>query len=275
MGRATLAKEVAVRVLLRIFALVLLGLHAPCAEAALTRQQIEQTGFSLDASTRLPADIALDDTHKIAWKLGALLGNRPALLLFVDYRCETLCGVLMTQLADAMETLPLAAGRDYNLLVVGLDPASTAQDATAFRDARIAGTIAAHKGIFLHADRAALESLMRAAGLTVAWDAEHRQFAHPAGVLVINHDGKPERVLDALSLTPRDLRLALSDSAEPSTLPVASRLLLTCYGWDPATGLYTLRIERLLTMACIACVCGIAVLVFLLHRRRPPAIDLA
>ncbi len=45
-----------------------------------------------------------------------------AVLVFADYTCRTLCGPILAFAAGALENTGLTPGRDYHLIVVGIDP---------------------------------------------------------------------------------------------------------------------------------------------------------
>ena len=54
--------------------------------------------------------------------LGAALGGRPAVLVFADYTCTTLCGTAPRRRRLPCSRAGLPPGADYAALVVGLDP---------------------------------------------------------------------------------------------------------------------------------------------------------
>ena len=238
------------------------------AYAALTRRDLADAGFHLDPGTRLPADALLhgargDET------LAAALGGKPALLVFTDYKCQSLCGVVLDQLAETLPRVPLRLGQDYNIISVALDSAQTQADAALFRDAHAGRSSLAKFGYFFTNDAPALQSLEASVGLVAPYDAEHKQFAHPAGLVLVDKAGKAQRILSPFALDPFDLKLALTETGAPSS-SLIGHVLLLCYGWNPAAGVYTLRIERVMMMAAVATIVLIAgtVGLLLLRERR-------
>ena len=250
-----------------LFGLLLLGagLLSSGAGLALTRQELRDAGFHLVPGTAMPAGAALLGT-KGETTLGQALDGKPALLVFTDYRCESLCGVVLDQLAETLPKVDLALGKDYNVVSVALDAAQTPADAITFRDAHTKGSTLHDAGLFFANDAPALNALRASVGLVAPYDAEHHQFAHPAGLVLIDAAGQAQRVLSPFALNPRDLALALTDGgAAPRSL--AAHALLLCYGWDPVAGLYTLRIERVLMMAGAGTIVVIGAMVAILLRR--------
>ena len=220
------------------------------AASGLSRQTLATAGFHLTPGEALPAAAILQDQAGDT-TLGAALGGKPALLVFTDYRCQSLCGIVLDELAGTLPRVPLALGRDYNVISVALDSAQTPADAAAFRDRHTSGSPVHDGARFLTNNALALQQLETSVGLIAPYDAAHKQFAHPAGLILVDAAGKAQRVLSPFALNPFDLKLALLDTgAAPASL--AGHALLLCYGFDAVTGLYTLRIERILALAAAA-----------------------
>ncbi len=251
-------------------------LFGPPAEAALDRAALKDVGFHLQPGAALPKAAMLHGPHGDL-TLGQALGGKPALVTFTDYRCESLCGVILDQLAGTLPKVPLAMGKDFNVISVSLSGDQTGADAASFRDAHTAGSTLHDAALFLTNDAPALEAMKSSVGLVAPFDAEHKQFAHPAGLMLVDAEGRVQRILSPFAMDPLDLKLALTESgAAPTSL--TSHLLLLCYGFNPAAGIYTLRIERVMSIAAAATIALIAAGVgtlFLIERRRRRAIPLA
>ena len=228
-----------------LLALTILCIGAP-AWAGLAQRTIAQAGFHFQPGAELPLSAPVVDAAGET-TLGAVLQGRPALLLFVDYRCRSLCGVMLDELGDVLPQVGLKLGQAYNVVAVALDDAQTRGDADAFRDQHTAGTILQANTRFLTEGRVAREAIERSVGLIAPFDAEHRQFAHPAALIVVDSDGRARQVLSPFALNALDVTLALTGGS-PSSGSFGTRLLHLCYGWDPVVGRYTLRIERILAL---------------------------
>lgn len=263
--------------ILRLVLTLFTPLSMQTAHAGLTRVEISRARFAPNAGVALPTGIALRETNGAERTLGALLGGKPALIMFADYTCTTLCGVALGALADALQLLPFRPETDYRVLIVGFNPDDGPEQAAAYREARVGGTAFARHAHFLSGDPQPIAELMQAVGLQVSFDTEHRQFAHPLGVLLIDPKGRIVRTLDPLALTPFDVRLALADTDRVHLATAADHLALLCYGWDAATGIYTLAIHRILVSLCALTVLtvGGAVLLLLRRDRAKPKTDVA
>lgn len=249
--------------------LAIANLPAVAPAAALTRTGLRNVGFHLKTGAALPEAAVLHGPHGDL-TLGEALAGKPALVTFTDYRCESLCGVILDQLAGTLPKVPLALGTDYNVISVALSGSQTQADAVAFRDAHTTGSALHDAALFLTNDATALEAMKSSVGLVAPFDAEHKQFAHPAGLMLVDAQGRVQRILSPFAMNPLDLKLALTESgAAPTSL--TSHLLLLCYGFNPAAGVYTLRIERVMSIAAAVTIALIATGVgslLLVERRR-------
>jgi protein SCO1 len=187
--------------------------------------------------TDLPRQLVLTDSAGRPTALGAFLGRRPLLLAPVDYHCKNICGFTLADLFAALQQLDWTPGRDYDVLVVSIDPAATAADAAA---ASRRGPEGIH---FLAGDASALTE---AIGFRYAYDPESEQYAHPAAVAVVTPDGRLARWLYGYPFEPSDLRLALTEAGGGTIGTIGDRLWLLCHAYDPATGRYTAAVDQLL-----------------------------
>jgi protein SCO1/2 len=230
-----------------IAALLGLLLFAGMAHAVLQPQALDGVGVSLPANARLPMGLALIDENKAPRTLADVIDNRPSLLILADYACKTLCGPALALAVSSLGESGLKPGQDYRLLVIGLNTQSNAEQARAAKEAQVGQDGAlAQATTFLTADQATLAQITDSLGYRYAYDAQNDQFAHPEAAFVLTAQGQVVRVLSALGLDPTDIRLALVDAGEGRAGSLVDRAVLLCYGFDPAAGIYTLSIHRVL-----------------------------
>lgn len=215
----------------------MLLLSVTCAEAGLTAPAIETVGVSPPANAQVSLALVLKDETGAPRTLASALAHMPSVLILANYVCQALCGPVLALTATALERSGLQAGRDYRLVVVGLDPRKGPQEANAMKAAEIGedGELATATA-FLSADAVTLQQLTAALGYRSIYDAENDQFAHPAVLFVLAADGRVARSLSALAVEPGDLRLALVEAGEGRIGSAADAIRLLCYGFDPAAG---------------------------------------
>ena len=253
-----------------IAALAVSALAFAPALAGLTRNELSSVGFFPSAGRALPLDATLIDATGASRPLGERLGGRPGLVAFVDFTCTTICGVAANVLAGSEQALSESGDLDHRTLVVGFDARDTAADRDAWLarnpEAATLGTNA-----FVTADPATTAQLLEAAGLRTVYDPEHDQFAHPAGALLVDTDGRILRALDLVSLEPDTLRSALIEASNGTAGSFVEQAILSCYGWDAETGRYKLLIDWILMIGCTttaAAAAGFVGFMLLRERRR-------
>ena len=238
------------------------------AQAAVTASQLEQVGSVPRPNAQLPLQIRMSDLSDRSAPLQSWLGGIPTLWILADYTCETLCGPAISIVSNTLADTGLKAGADFRLIVVGFDPKDSVAQARAMRDAQLStrGGLPEHS-FFLRGTAPDIGALTDAFGVRAIYDREHDQFAHPAAAFVVTPDGRISRTLSALAIDANSLRLALVEAGRGRVGRWTDQIHLLCYGFDPASGTYTLAARRLLLAAASTSVTVLALLIGLLLRR--------
>lgn len=235
------------------------------AVAALSRAALDSAGVRLPPQARLDLSITAVDAFGKRRSLRTILAGKPAFLNFIDYTCNTLCGTDLMLLADGVRRAKLDPA-SFRIVIMGIDPKDSAASAIKMEKAEIPPALRAST-VLLLPDSKTIARATAALGFHYVYDPAIDQFAHPAVVYVLGPDGAVRDVLSPLSLTAGDLRRALI--GPPVRAPgLYDRLHALCYAYDPATGLYTLRIHNILRIAGIMTVLVLASAVGFLIRRR-------
>jgi protein SCO1/2 len=239
-------------------ALLVLGTQAT---AGITSSGLAEIGVLPPADARVPLDSEWRDEHGARKSLGEVIGQRPALAIFADFTCSTLCGPVLGFAADALARSGLRPGADYRVVVLGLDPKDGPEQAAHMKRERIGDARVASATSFLGADAPTVRRVADALGYRFAYDAGHDQFAHPAAVFALTARGRVTRVLSGLGIDPADLRLALIEAGEGRVGTLVDHVRLLCYGFDPAIGAYTLAVRRGLFVVSALSVLALAALI--------------
>ena len=236
------------------------------AAARLVKAELDRVAVAPAPGARAPLDLPVTDVATgRPTTLGALLDGRPVLLLPVDYTCSNVCDPMVGQSADALAATGLAAG-ERRLVLFGIDPHDDAATARG-KVAELWGD-RTERPVTLVASADGITRLTGALGYRYTYDRDTDSFAHPAAALLLTGDGRLAQVLSPLALNGRDLRLALTEAGEGRVGTITDRLALLCYGYDAARGLYAPLVGRILTVAGIATIAAIALLVAALSRIR-------
>ncbi len=232
---------------------------------------LPEVGFDQRLGESIPLDLAFTDETGRSVTLSDYFGKRPVVLSLVYYKCPMLCTISLNGLAGALEVLSFVPGQEFEVVTVSFDPTETPELAAAKKAAYMARykRPEAHAGWhFLTGPRESVEALTRAVGFRYVWDEATKQFAHPAGLLVLTPEGKISRYLFGVEYAPKDLRLALVDSAEGKIGNVADQLLLYCYQYDPQTGRYSASILNVVRVAGALTVLGLGAFILTATRKR-------
>jgi protein SCO1/2 len=254
-------------------AVALLAAAMPMAAiAGMSPRDYADVGVSLPADAAMPLDAIVDSDGR-SRALGSLI-SRPTILVFADYTCSTLCGPIVAFVAHALKQSGLRAGEQFGMVVVGLDPRDSLDDAARMRHDHLADDPELDAATsFVTADEAIVQRLTQALGYRYAYDAEHDQFVHPGAAYVLRSDGRVARVLTGLGLSGGDLRLALVEAGEGRIGTLGDKIRLVCSGFDPAHGTYNLMVSRLLAATGLGTALVLGSLIGLLmlpgRRRRP------
>jgi protein SCO1/2 len=249
----------------------------PPSPAAATKDvRIEQ---KVDAPLPLRAGFRDEDgRHVRIGDLLARLPDRPAVLALVYYRCPMLCNLVLNGLVKGLKGVPLEAGKDFQVIVVSIDPReepplAAAKKATYLREYGRPGTEGGWH--FLTGGEAQIRELAAAVGFGFRYIEETDQYAHAGGIMVVTPDGRVSRYLFGIEFPPSDLRLALVDASAGRIGTLADALTLLCYSYDPATGRYTPTVMAMVRIGGVLTLLGLGATVLLLSRRGTPAADAA
>jgi protein SCO1/2 len=250
----------------------LIALLAPAARAQEgVPAALRQIGFDQRLGETLPLELRFRDEAGREVALREYLGAKPVVLSLNYFACPMLCTVTLNGLASALDVLKsFDAGREFDVVTVSFD----ASEGPALAAAKKAQYLARYKRPgaeagwhFLTGEQAAIDALTKAVGFRYAWDAETRQFAHPAGVVVLTPEGRISHYLYGIEYAPKDLKFALMESAQGRIGSFIEQAILYCYRYDPMTGRYSASIMRVMRTGAILTVLGLLVYVGLSLRR--------
>jgi protein SCO1/2 len=251
--------------------LILLGNAVPL-RGAVVQRDLAAVAATPKPGALLPLGLLLQDEDGTAKPFQFWLEAKPSVLVLADYTCETLCGPVISIVSDALAHSGLRPGADFHLVVIGLDPKDTAADATTMKRAQVGiRSEMAEASYFLRGDASAIAELTKALGFRSAYDRERDQFAHPAAAFVIAPDGRVARSLPGLALDATTIRLAIIDAGNGVVGTLTDHVRLLCYGFDPASGTYSVAVGRLLAASGGATIAALVLLIGFLLRREPAA----
>lgn len=246
-------------------------MSAPFVAAQYGRPALAK-GVGLDQrlNTPIPLDALFRDETGQLIPLRTYFGDKPVVLALVYYNCPSLCPMTLQEMVTSMRRVSLEPGRDYQVVVVSIDPKETPQIAAekkadyAKEFGRASFNSSWH---FLTGTQDSISRLASAVGFRYHWDDPTHQFVHPVGIMVATPEGRLSRYIYGIQYAPGDLRMALVEASQHKVGTPVDYVLLFCFHYDAAQGKYTLAIVNVLKIAAGITIAMLAGLIFLLMRR--------
>jgi len=88
-------------------------------------QVLQKVGVEQHLNRPLPLDAQFVDDHGNTVRLGDYFGKHPAILSLVYYNCPMLCSEEMDGLAGALEMVKMNPGKDFEVIIISIDPSET------------------------------------------------------------------------------------------------------------------------------------------------------
>jgi protein SCO1/2 len=244
----------------------LLVLLAIPAHAYIDKSQI---GWDQRLGASLPLNLQFQNADSQTVRVGDYFTDRPVVLAFVYFSCPELCPEVLGGINEALNTAGLNVANDYELVAVSIDPHDTPALA-AKRRAHFNVPTRKHVHI-LTASNDNAARLARAAGFRYLYDAEHQQYAHPAGFLIATPAGKISRYFSGVRFDANKLHSAIDEAGRGDVSAFVQQILLVCFHFDPTRGPYSAVIMTTLRSVSVVSFCGIAIWLLIRTRRRRSA----
>jgi protein SCO1/2 len=220
----------------------LLALAAPAV--ALPPGVLNRVDAAVAGGATLPRDATFLDQAGRRVALGRYFVARPSIVVLGWYGCSNLCSMVLQGVRQALHDAALQPGADVDVVVISIDPRETPAMARA-RAQAVLGDPYVAGWHFLTGGAITVDTVERALAYHAAYDDDTRQFAHPAGIAVVDREGRVVATLAGIVYPPATLRAALAGAAPVDALasaaPAVARHLpwLLCFGDDPRTGAHT------------------------------------
>jgi protein SCO1/2 len=227
---------------------------------------------------QLPLDLVFRDEAGEQVKLGQYFGKKPVVLALVYYDCPMLCTQVLNGMVTSFRVLPFRIGNEFDVVTVSFDPRETNTLAASKKKIYVnylpekMRTGAENGWHFLTGDPENIAKLTDAVGFHYRYDEATKQFAHGSAIMLTTPQGKLSRYFYGIDYPARDLRLGLIESSANKIGSPVDQLLLYCYHYDPATGKYGAAIMKVMRIAGVLTIIGIAAMLLLLKARNPKVI---
>jgi protein SCO1/2 len=237
-------------------------------------QVLQKVAVSQHLNQQLPLDAAfVDDTGK-AVKLGDYFGKRPAILSLVYYDCPLLCSEEMDGLTSALEMVKLTPGKDFDVVIISIDPSETPEMAAkkkAFYLKRYGRPETAAGWHYLTGERPAIDAVSNAVGFGYVRvpgpDGKLTQFAHASSIEIVTTEGKLAQYYLGVEYSPKDMLLGLVEASGNKIGSPVANILTYCYHYDPQTNKHSLIIVRVVQLGGMVTMASLGGFMFVMFRR--------
>ena len=197
-------------------------------------------------------------------QLGDYFGKRPAIVALVYYNCPILCSEELKGLAGALEMVNFTPGKDFDVVVISIDPAEgpTLAASQKARYLKYYGRPETAAGWhFLTGQKPAIDAVADATGFGYVRmpgpDGKMNQFAHASSIEIVTPEGRLAQYYLGVEYSPKDLRLGLVEASDHKIGTPVDSILTYCYHYDPQQNKHSLVVARVVQLGGVITVMGL------------------
>ena len=235
---------------------------------------LKQVGVQQHLNQLLPLNAQFVDDKGNTVRLGDYFGKRPALLSLVYYNCPMLCSEEMDGIASALEMVSMSPGKDFNVIIISIDPTETPQLAArkkAYYVKRYGRPETANGWHFLTGTQANIDAVSNAVGFGYVRvpgpDGKLDQYAHASSLQVVTTDGHLAQYYLGVEYSPKDIMLGLIEASGNKIGSPVANILTYCYHYDPTTNKHSLIVARVVQLGGMVTVVSLGSFMFVMFRR--------
>ncbi len=185
-----------------------------------------------------------------------------------------LCSEELNGLTSALRMVKLTPGKDFDVVVVSIDPSEGPELAAAKKRAELKryGQPETEAGWhFLTGKQTQIDLLTKAVGFGYVRipgpDGKLNQFAHASSIQIVTPEGKLAQYYMGVEYSPKDLRLGLVEASANKIGSPVDNILTYCYHYDPGTNTHSLVVARVVQLGGAVMVLGLGGFMLVMFRR--------
>jgi protein SCO1/2 len=235
---------------------------------------LDKVGIAQHLNQQLPLNLTFTDDAGKQVQLSSYFGAKPAILALVYYQCPMLCSEELNGLTGALEMVDEVPGRDFNVIVVSIDPSEGTDLAAAKKRSyvkRYGHPETADGWHFLTGSQPNIDAITKAVGFGYVKipgpDGKLTQFAHASSIQLVTPEGKLAQYYMGVEYSPKDLRLGLVETSHNRIGSPVDNILTYCYHYDPGTNKHSLIVARVVQLGGMVTVLSLGSFMFVMFRR--------
>jgi protein SCO1/2 len=231
-------------------------------------------GIAQNLNQQIPLSLTFTDDSGKQVQLAGYFGKKPAILALVYYQCPMLCSEELNGLTGALKMVDEVPGRDFNVIVVSIDP-SEGTDLAASKKVnylkRYGHPETASGWHFMTGTQGNIDALTKAVGYGYVKipgpDGRLTQFAHASSIQIVTPEGKLAQYYMGVEYSPKDLRLGLAEASSNRIGSPVDNILTYCYHYDPALNKHSLIVARVVQLGGLVTVVTLGGFMLVMFRR--------
>jgi len=235
---------------------------------------LNDVGIDQRLNQQLPLNLTFTDDAGRQVQLASFFGSRPVILALVYYRCPMLCSEELDGLTSALQMVRFVPGKDFNIVVVSIDPSEGTDLAAAKkRDylKRYGHPETANGWHFLTGTQQNIDALTHAVGfryVKLAVPGSNQvQYAHASGIQIVTPTGKLAQYYMGVEYSPKDMLLGLDEASSNRIGSPVDNILTYCYHYDPRTNTHSLIVSRVVQLGGLLTVILLGGFMLVMFRR--------
>ena len=235
---------------------------------------LASVGIAQHLNGQLPLGLTFTDDAGKHIELSNYFGKKPAILALVYYQCPMLCSEELNGLTGALQMVRFIPGKDFNVIVVSIDPTEGTDLAAAKKRSylkRYGHPETAAGWHFLTGTQDNIDALTKAVGFGYVKipgpDGKQTQFAHASAIQIVTPEGKLAQYYMGVEYSPKDLLLGLNEASANRIGSPVDNILTYCYHYDPQTNRHSLIVARVVQLGGVVTVGALGGFMLLMFRR--------
>ena len=216
---------------------------------------LDKVGIAQHLNWQVPLTLTFTDDAGKQVQLSSYFGKSPAILALVYYQCPMLCSEELNGLTSALQMVKYVPGKDFNIIVVSIDPTEGTDLAAAKKRSylkRYGHPETAAGWHFMTGTQANIDAITKAVGFGYVKipgpDGKLTQFAHASSIQIVTPEGKLAQYYMGVEYSPKDLMLGLNEASANRIGSPVDNILTYCYHYDPQTNKHSLIVARVVQL---------------------------
>lgn len=199
--------------------------------------------------------------------------HKPILLSPMYYACPGLCSFHFNGVIESLKKVDWNPGEKFQVIAFSFDPKETfdlgVKKKTNYM--KMYDRKGTENGFhFITAPPETITALMNQVGFQYKWNEAANEWSHASAAIMISPEGIISRYLHGVEFDPRDMKLALNETANGKVGNLVDSVILYCFKYDQHESKYGLQAFRVMQLGGAVMVLILAIWLFpvLLRSRR-------